>query len=292
MKSPNHLTEVKCNICGSNDAGIIFPAGIGNIVRCNKCGLFYRTPRLSDAAEADKYRHQIYDESYSGAISKAKKDVYISTLKKLGSLRGKILDVGCSEGYFLTLAREQGWNPYGIEISELLLRRARENLGEKQIFGEPLKNARFPSDFFDVITLWDVLDHLMDPLAELTEIRRILKKDGLLVIRVRNVSFHTFMNKLSQKKRFRTFKSLTVFHLYGFNNKNIKNLLEKANFSKIKIKNSKLTTGDPYSQMGFFGNKSIRLIKTIYSAFSKLMSLISLGRILISPSIIVYAEKT
>jgi hypothetical protein len=69
-------------------------------------------------------------------------------------------------------------------------------------------------------------------------------------------------------------------------------LLEKANFSKIKIKNSKLTTGDPYSQMGFLGNKSMRLIKTIYSAFSKLMSLISLGRILISPSMIVYAEKT
>jgi SAM-dependent methyltransferase len=292
MKSPNHLTEVKCNLCGSNDAEIIFPAGIGNIVRCNKCGLFYRTPRLSDTAEADKYRHQVYDESYSGTTSKAKKDIYISTLKKLGNLRGKILDVGCADGYFLTLAREQGWDPYGIEISELLLRRAKENLGEKKIFGEPLKNARFPSDFFDVITLWDVLDHLINPLAELMEIRRILKKNGVLATRVRNVSFHLFMNKLSQRKRLSTFKSLTVFHLYGFNNQNIKSLLEKANFSKIKIKNSKLTTGDPYSQMGFLGNKSMRLIKTIYSAFSKLMSLISLGRILISPSMIVYAEKT
>ena len=292
MRSPDNLTEVKCNICNSNDAEIISSAGIGNIVRCNRCGLFFRTPRLSDTAEADKYRHQVYDESYSDAIGKAKKDIYISTLKKIGGLRGKILDVGCANGYFLSLAREQGWDPYGIEISEFLLRKARENLGEKQIFGVPLKNARFPSDFFDVITLWDVLDHLMDPLAELSEIRRILKKNGVLIIRVRNMSFHIFMNRLFQKKKFRTFKRLAVFHLYGFNNKNIKVLLEKANFSKIKIKNSKLTIGDPYSQIRLLGNKSMRVIKTIYSAFSKLTSLISLRKILISPSIIVHAEKT
>lgn len=292
MKSLNHLTEVKCNICDSNDAEIISSADIGNIVRCNKCGLFYRTPRLSDTAEADKYRHQIYDESYSDTIGKAKKDIYISTLKKLKRHRGKILDIGCAKGYFLTLAKEQGWDPYGIEISELLLRKARGNLGEKQIFGVPLKNARFPSDFFDVITLWDVLDHLMDPLAELTEIRRILKKNGVLIIRVRNMSFHIFMNRLFKKKKLRVFKKLTVFHLYGFNNRNIKVLLEKANFSKIKIKNSKLTIGDPYSQIRLLGNKSMRVIKTIYSAFSKLTSLISLRKILISPSIIVHAEKT
>lgn len=292
MRSPNNLTEVKCNICNSNDAEIISSADIGNIVRCNKCGLFYRTPRLSDTAEVNKYRHQVYDEPYSDTIGKAKKDIYVSTLKKLGSLRGKILDVGCANGYFLTLAREQGWDPYGIEISEFLLRKARENLGEKHIFGVPLKNARFPSDFFDVITLWDVLDHLMDPLAELMEIRRILKKKGVLIIRVRNMSFHIFMNRLFQKKKFRTFKKLTVFHLYGFNNKNIKILLEKANFSKIKIKNSKLTIGDPYSQIRLLGNKGIILVKTIYSAFSKLMSLISLRRILISLSIMIHAEKT
>jgi len=292
MRSPNNLTEVKCNICDSNDAEIISSADIGNIVRCNKCGLFYRTPRLSDTAEVNKYRHQVYNEPYSDIIGKAKKDIYVSTLKKLGSLRGKILDVGCANGYFLTLAREQGWDPYGIEISEFLLRKARGNLGKKHIFGVSLKNARFPSDFFDVITLWDVLDHLMDPFAELMEIRRILKKKGVLIIRARNMSFHILMNRLFQKKKFRTFKKITVFHLYGFNNKNTKILLEKANFSKIKIKNSKLTIGDPYSQIRLLGNKGIILIKTIYSAFSKLMSLISLRRILISPSIMIHAEKT
>jgi len=254
--------------------------------------LFYRTPRLSGTAELNKYRHQVYNESYSDALGKAKKDIYISTLKKLGNSRGKMLDIGCANGYFLTLAREQGWEPYGIEISEFFLKKARENLGEKHILGVPLRNARFPSDFFDVITLWDVLDHLMDPLAELMEIRRILKKNGMLIIRVRNMSFHIFMNRLFKKNKFKIFKKLAVFHLYGFDNKNIKVLLEKANFSNIKVKNSKLTLGDPYSQIRRLGNKGTILVKTIYSAFSKLVSLISLRRIFISPSIIIHAKKT
>jgi ubiquinone/menaquinone biosynthesis C-methylase UbiE len=291
MKSPVSLVEVSCNICNSKAEEIISKTDIGNIVRCKKCGLLYRNPRLSDRDEIDKYKHQIYDESYSLVEDKSKKEIFVSILNKLEPYKGKILDIGCADGYFLALARERGWESYGIEISNFLLRKARESLGGKQIMGVPLKMANFPPNSFDVISMWDVLDHLMDPLGELIEIERILKKKGLLIIRVRNMAFHVLMNKLFKKNLLGIIKKPTIFHLYGFNNKNIKVLLEKTNLSKLKIENSKLTLGDPYSQIKLLGSYSINFIKRIYYASSELISFISSKSMLISPSIIIYAEK-
>ena len=291
MRSSVSLVEVSCNICNSTSAEIISKTGIGNIVRCKKCGLLYRNPRLSDKDEIDKYKHKIYDESCGIIEDKSKKEIFASTLNELKHHKGKILDIGCADGYFLTLARERGWEPYGIEISDFLLRKARKSLGGKYVFGVPLKMANFPPSFFDVISMWDVLDHLMDPLGELMEIERILKKRGLLIIRVRNMSFHILINKLFKKNLFRIIKKPTIFHLYGFNNENIKVLLEKTNLSKLKIVNSKLTSGDPYSQIKFFGGCGTNFIKRIYYAFSQLISFLSSKSLLISPSIIIYAEK-
>jgi ubiquinone/menaquinone biosynthesis C-methylase UbiE len=291
MISPVSLVEVSCNICNSTADEIISKTNIGNIVRCKKCGLFYRNPRLSDREEIDRYKHQIFDESYNLVEDKSKKEIYVSILNKLEHYKGKILDIGCAAGYFLTLARDRGWKPHGIEISDFHLKKARENLGAKYVFGVPLKMANFPPNSFDVITMWDVLDHLMDPLGELKEIRRILKKKGLLIVRVRNMAFHILMNKLFQKNLLGIIQNPTVFHLYGFNNKNMKALLEKANLSKPRIRNSKLTLGDPNSQIKFLDGYSINLIKKIYYASSELISFISSKSILISPSIIVYAEK-
>ncbi len=291
MKSPVNLVEVSCNICNSKAEEIISKIGVGNIVRCKKCGLLYKNPRLSDKDEIDRYKHQIYDDSHSLVENKSKKEIFVSTLNKLEHHRGKILDIGCADGYFLALARERGWEPYGIEISDFLLRKARERLGWKQIIGVPLKMANFPPNSFDVISMWDVLDHLTDPLGELIEIRRILKKKGLLIIRVRNIAFHVLMNKLFKKNLLGIIKRPTIIHLYGFNNKNIKVLLEKTNLSELKIENSKLTLGDPYAQIKFLDGSSINFIKRVYYASSELISFISSKSIFISPSMIVYAEK-
>jgi 2-polyprenyl-3-methyl-5-hydroxy-6-metoxy-1,4-benzoquinol methylase len=292
MSSLGHLVEVRCNICNSNEKEIISRADKGNIVRCKRCGLFYKTPRLPDKNEINKYKSRIYNNSFYNIENRAKKNIYISVLKKIENYKGKMLDIGCSNGYFLTLARQRGWKPYGVEISDLFLKKAKDNLGEDCVFGIPLREVKFPSNFFDVITMWDVLDHLMDPFEELMEIRRILRKEGLLVIRVRNMSFHILINRLFRKNLLGIVKKPAVFHLYGFNNQNIRILLNKAHFTKILIKNSKLTVGDPYSQINLLGNYTANFVKGIYWAFSEFIGFLSLQNINISPSLIVYAEKT
>jgi len=291
MKSPVSLVEVSCNICKSRSEEIISKAGIGNIVRCKKCGLFYRNPRLSDKDEINKYKYKTYNDSSVLIEDNSKKEMFISALDSLEQYKGKILDIGCADGYFLSFARERGWITYGVEISDFPLRKARESLGSKYVFGVPLKMVNFPPNYFDVISMWDVLDHLMDPLGELIEIRRILRKKGLLIIRVRNMSFHMSINRLVKKNLFQIIKQPTIIHLFGFDNKNIKVMLEKANLSKLKIGNSKLTLGDPYSQIKFLGSCTTNFIKRIYYAFSQLISFLSTESLLISPSIIIYAEK-
>jgi len=292
MSSPSHLVEVRCNICNSKEREIISQADTGNIVRCRRCGLFYRSRRLSDDDEISKYKNRLHDDSFCSIENAAKKEIFVSVLNRLEHHKGRILDIGCSNGFFLNLAKKRGWEPYGIEISDYFLRKTRESLGEKHIFGVPLKMAEFHSNFFDVITMWDVLDHLIDPLSELMEINRILKTKGLLIIRVRNMSFHTLINKLFKKDFLGIVKKPTVFHLYGFSNHNLRILLDKSHFTKVKMENSKLTVGDPYSQIVFLENFTINFIKRVYWASSEFVKFISFRNLLISPSIMVYAEKT
>ena len=78
------------------------------------------------------------------------------------------------------------WNLFGVEVNEYAANLAREQGLDVRL--GTLEQAHFPNDFFDVVTLWDVLEHLHDPAGCLQEIARILKPDGLLVIRVPNAS--------------------------------------------------------------------------------------------------------
>jgi len=292
MKSFANLVDVKCNICRSEDREIITELDIGNVVRCNKCRLFYRNPRLSDVDEISKYRDQDYEDSLCPSLHESRKEIFVTGLKKLESFKGKILDIGCSDGFFLKLAQQRGWKTYGIEISNFFLRRARKKLGDEHVFDVPLRMIKFKSNFFDVITMWDVLDQLTDPLGELIEIKRILKRGGLLAVRVRNMSFQLMVESLFKKTLLGIVRSPSTFHLYGFNNRNIKAILKKAHFSKIKVENSRLTTGDPYGQIRLYKNFSKNLVKKMYWFFSVFIGLLTFKNLLISPSIIVYAEKT
>jgi len=291
MKASIDLKEINCNICRSQAKKIIRKTDLGNIVRCKNCGLFYRSPRLSDEDEIRRYKNLGYDDAYCEILNRSRKDLYLAVLEDIEAYKGKLLDVGCADGTFLGLAQKRGWEPYGVEISDFYLEKAKKNLNEKSVFGVPLKIAKFPSDFFDAITLLDVLDHLGDPRGELEEIARILKKKGMLIARVRNGAFHVFLDRLFKKNVFGIIPVSTVFHLYGFDRHTLAILLKKAKFSNIRIENSKLTGGNPYYQTKFLERYMINIIKRTYSAFAEVVSLLSRKYVLISSSLMIYAKK-
>lgn len=100
---------------------------------------------------------------------------------------GRILDVGSGLGFALALYRERGWTPFGVEPSPAAARYAREVLGLSVHQGE-LLDARFPSQFVDVVQFRHTLEHMPSPSVELTEAHRILRDRGLLVVMIPNAA--------------------------------------------------------------------------------------------------------
>jgi len=101
---------------------------------------------------------------------------------------GRLLDIGCASGTFLLgMQAHRGWQVQGVEPSVQIAEYARA-VHNLDVFPGTLEEANFPNSAFDCVTMWDVLEHVHDPLSTLREINRVLKDDGILVIRVPNLA--------------------------------------------------------------------------------------------------------
>jgi SAM-dependent methyltransferase len=100
---------------------------------------------------------------------------------------GRLLDMGAGAGLFLFHASRNGWEPYGVDVSEYGPRYARERFGI-EIFCGTLEQAHFPDRHFDAVMLQDTIEHVSDPFCLLSEINRILRPGGGLVISTPNVA--------------------------------------------------------------------------------------------------------
>lgn len=234
-----------CNLCGSTEAvvkfcpsaevfdpSVVFGASNGvmgtqYIVQCSDCGLLFVNPRLKTDIILSSYV-QSTDELYALQAEGREKTFQknLRLVERYAPNKGKILDVGAAAGFFLNIARKSGWEPYGIEPSEWLCRYGRENLG-LDLHQGTLKETSYPQSYFDVVTMWDVLEHVTDPLGELKEIRKILKKGGILIINYPDIG--TWMAKLAG----RHWWFLLSVHLTYFTKHTMEKMLRKAGFSPL-----------------------------------------------------------
>lgn len=187
-----------CNLCGSRDHRVIWEGrdwaygcpGSFTMVRCHACGLVYLDPRPGPA-EAGAYYPPEYEPYQRTArafrspildwIQRKRLRSRVRAVSRLAA-GGSLLDVGCGSGGFLReISRLNRWQASGVEINGAMARFAREQLGLEVRQGT-LEEAGFSKDAFDVVTMWDVLEHLHDPGAALTEVRRILKPGGWLLV--------------------------------------------------------------------------------------------------------------
>jgi len=106
-------------------------------------------------------------------------------IEERNPLPGRLLDVGCSGGWFFNVM--QGWDCYGSEISHADAEIARQKHGDR-IFEGRFEDYPEKQGFFDVITFQDVFDHLADPIAALSKCHLLLRSGGLVVIKVHNIS--------------------------------------------------------------------------------------------------------
>jgi SAM-dependent methyltransferase len=152
---------------------------------------------------------------------------YLDRIEKLNPTKGKMLDIGAATGFFLDLARQRGWEPHGVEPSDHAASIGRAK-GIDVITGT-LDDCRFPDHFFDVITLWDVIEHLPEPRKALATVRRLVKPKGIIVINTPDSG-----SMLSKTLGTKWHLVVPPEHLNLFHRKSLQLLLEESGFSVLQ----------------------------------------------------------
>lgn len=190
-----------CPSCGGKKSIYLDSIDGYQIKKCLRCGLVVTitSEKNRKAYVQEKYSHE-YAQNYKVALPKLHKRFsrQITLIKKITS-RGKFLDVGCGTGYFLTYLKEyhSQWQIYGVEPSTLLREVASSNVGTRIRRGT-LNNIPFPNTYFDIITCYDVLEHSVDLHNNLSELRRVLKPNGLILVQAPN--YKSIMAYITGKK--------------------------------------------------------------------------------------------
>jgi len=183
--------RICCPACGYNKASKKWSNTNINskksILWCDKCGFGWQYP-LPTPEEINNYYQNYTTYNIHGANEKEKAfSRRISRINKLKPDRGKLLDVGSGLGHFLKAALNEGWDVAGIEFQRSAALYCQNQLGIK-VYNKPFESLSIEYDSFDIITLWDVWEHVHNPLAILDQCIKLLKPGGYLVIAVPNAS--------------------------------------------------------------------------------------------------------
>jgi len=259
----------KCIICERSEVCQKFFKGKFAMMQCKNCGLMFIEPVLSEEEQKKVYSQQYVKNrtlkgfcnhgDLVGDFRRKTAQLQITKIEGYGPA-GKILDVGCGEGYFLDVCRKRGWKVNGVEISEFAAQETEEKIG-KRVFTGSLREAGFEENYFDVITFFDVIEHFSDPVRELAEALRILKKGGLICIQTPNAG-GIAAGIMGQ----RWFQIKPREHLFYFSKKSLRKLLEKLNFnvSCVKSVGAVLTIEYVASVLGSTNPHMANLLKLVF----------------------------
>ena len=261
--APDALQPVDCGLCGAKERRLRFTEGPFSVVTCARCGLTYVTPRLRDASLIA----QVYDESYwrSGApkdrgYGDYRRDapLYLATYRRRMKVvrrhfarPGRVLDVGCAAGYFLSVMRDEGWRVTGLEPSDAIRPQAEERLGRDAVHAGLLGQVALEPGSFDLVTMWDVIEHIPDVVGAAREVRRLLAPGGKFLIETQDV------NSLAARvlgRRWQHYKHAE--HIYHFNARTLADALSRAGF---RVLENRPWLGGKYVSLGFIAERAGKL---------------------------------
>jgi SAM-dependent methyltransferase len=153
----------------------------------------------------------------------------------------RILDVGCGKGHFLARLDPNHYERYGLEPSPPLAEQARKVVGPERVQACTLAQADYPSDFFDIVTLWAVIEHVPLPGALVADIHRVLKPGGLFLLFTPN--FDSLFTRVARamlacsggRVRKPLSRFLNTSHILGFSLKSLGQLLARQGFEVQEV---------------------------------------------------------
>ena len=276
-----------CPLCGNGRSARALWLGPSEMLRCRRCGLVFRHPHPADAGVVPGPSEVGRETAEGEWLGERRALNFRRFLDRWAGPPGRLLDVGCGHGRFLSMARGRGWEITGIDVSPGAVRYARERFGVPALCGD-LKGCRFPDQAFTLVTLWDVLDFVPDPVGLLREIHRVLEPDGRLFIRVPNYLFQRLAYLLTGWAGRRPNLAF-VFHVTSFAPAPLRLLLRETGFVPLRIGNSPPTWGDPYRAFGG-AERLIHALKMGVYGLVQGLYFVSGGRWVLGPSLEVHAR--
>jgi 2-polyprenyl-3-methyl-5-hydroxy-6-metoxy-1,4-benzoquinol methylase len=222
-----------CLVCGPGESAVFLFHTLRPILKCPRCGLVFAQP---DARHSDASR---YDQTYYQGLVYAdylgdRAAIHRNARRTLGELEAltagrSLLDAGCATGFFLEAARARGWRVRGLEVSEYASDYARRQLGLPVLTASIVSP---PADLggFDVITMWDIIEHLDRPDLALRNVRRMLGPGGLVVISTGD--YASWLRRLTGR-RWRLFSDAT--HNFFFTERTLAKLLADAGLRVVRV---------------------------------------------------------
>lgn len=228
-----------CEVCRGREFSSLFEKADHRFVRCAECGLERIDPAPTDETLAAIYGKHYYDawglHRDEETVAQLKKGTFEYVLDALPeSVRGgKLLDCGAATGFLLDVAKERGFEPYGIELSEFGANEIARKFGAGRSFRGEIEDARFPDageGSFQAITMCDYIEHVRSPRRVLERARKLLAPKGVIAMTTPDTG------SLTRKVLASGWSHYKVEHLYYFKRANLRRLLEEVGFSRVVFK--------------------------------------------------------
>lgn len=282
--------QENCKICGGYNTRKKFVKNDYGVYKCLDCGvMFAATPEQeSQGLETilNLYAKTYFQDDSENTLGyrdyiqhkRAEKETIsryeLDRIEKRVPEKGRLLDVGCAAGFFLNEAQKRGWHVAGIEPAEYAAQYARNRLG-LDVKSGTLESVDLPKNHYNVVTSWDVIEHVIDPDPFIEQIHSLLCRDGLMVLGTPNSASLAAGVKQQAWTHFRPPE-----HLFYFNPRSLAFLCEKY-FDHVEVVRSKAY----YSQIKpTLKNISKRLL---FRVFNNLSCFVGLGEY-----VKVYARKS
>ena len=245
MLSEPLLEQVPCDLCGSSDVDVLRPAApatrspqdlvrifrassdvplVDRLVKCRGCGLVYVSPRVRAPEIVASYTAG--EDPAFVSQADARERTFTTSVERIEALTGgpgRVFDIGTAGGSFLAAARARGWQVDGCEPNRWLAEWGRRHYGI-DIRPGPLTDQDLAGARYDVVTLWDVVEHLPEPSAILAQVSDMVKPGGYLILTFPDIG------SPSARALGRFWPFLSSVHLYYFSKQTMAAMLRKHGF--------------------------------------------------------------
>lgn len=211
---------IPCPVCDGTDFRHLFDKHGEPFVRCRGCGLTLINPRPPYARIRDGY-----DGAYSAGYTRKAQSKIIRARKRvahIGKTSGRWLDVGCSAGFVVKAATEAGFEAWGVDIEAEGIAYGSDTLGLSRLACGVLEAQRYAAASFDVISVYDVIEHVPDLNRFVAELARILAPQGVIDIGTPDIGHWRVPRELARWNELKPSE-----HLYYFNRRTLARLLAR-----------------------------------------------------------------